>query len=147
MATVDYMVLADTATAAEGKLYIHGAGWDSIASASFPVQHPHMSVAFLVRVLWSETNQPHEIELDVLDQDGASILPADRVLKGRLNVGRPVELPQGEDQIFPFVLNVAGLQIEKPGSYVIAFRIDGMEVARSRFRVVPLSLNVTLGAA
>src|SRR5438105_15093414 len=105
MLTVDYMLLADTATVADNKLYIHGAGWDSILAATFPVEQPLMSVALRVRVPWAETNQPHEIELDVLDQDGVSIMPPNRVIKGQLNAGRSEGLPQGEDQVIPFVIN------------------------------------------
>lgn len=147
MATIDYMVLADAATAADSKLYIHGAGWDTILSASFPVQHPQMSVALLVRVPWSETNQPHEVELDILDEDGVSILSPERVLKGQLNVGRPAGLPPGEDQVFPLVLNIAGLVFEKPGNYIIIFRLDRTEAARARFKVAVPSFNVTMGIA
>ena len=147
MATVDYMVLADAATAADGKLYIHGAGWDSILAAAFPVEQPSMSVALRVRVPWAETNQPHEIELDVLDQDGASIVPPDRAIKGQLNAGRPVELPQGEDQVLSFVLNLVSLKFEKPGNYVIIFMLDGLKAAEARFRMAMMSLNVTVGMA
>lgn len=147
MATIDYMILADAATAAENKLYIHGAGWDSILAATFPVEQPLMSVALRVRIPWAETNQPHEIELDVLDQDGVSIMPPDRVIKGQLNAGRPAGLPQGEDQVFPFVINLAGLKFEKPGNYVIVFRLDGLKAAESRFRMAAMSLNVKVGMA
>lgn len=147
MATVDYMLLADAATVADNKLYIHGAGWDSILAAAFPVEQPLISVALRVRVPWAETNQPHEIEMDVLDQDGASILPPDRVLKGQINAGRPVGLPPGEDQVLPFVLNLTGLKFEKPGNYVIVFRVDGLTAAEARFRIAAIALNVTVGMA
>lgn len=146
MAMVDYMVLADAATAAEGKLYIHGAGWDTIFAASFPYQLPQISVAIRVRVPWNETNQAHKIELDVLDQDGVSIVPEDRLLKGDLSAGRPLQLPQGEDQTFSFVINLAGLQFDKPGNYIVVFRLDEQEVARSPFRIVVPTLNVSMAA-
>jgi len=147
MATVDYMLLADTATVAENKLYIHGAGWDSILAATFPVEQPLISVVLRVRVPWAETNLPHEIELDVLDQDGSSIMPPDRVIKGQLNAGRPAGLPPGEDQVFPFVINLVGLKFEKPGNYVVVFSLDGLQAAESRFRIAAMSRNVTVGMA
>lgn len=147
MVTVDYMLLADAAAAAEGKLYIHGAGWDSILAASFPFQHPQISVVLLLRVPWADTNEPHRIEIDVLDQDGKSVLPEDGAMKGNLNAGRPVNISPGEDQVFPVVLNIGNLQFEKEGSYVIVFKVDGAESARTRFRVRMLSFNLSMSAA
>ncbi len=138
---VDYMVLADAATAAQGKLYIHGAGWDSLFAASFPVTHPAMSVAIRLRVPWHDTNQPHHLELDVVNEDGQSIMGTPPgPFQGNINVGRPPHLTQGDDQVVPLALNLNGLIFQQPGAYAVILRIDGMEAFRSPFRVAPLQV-------
>jgi hypothetical protein len=136
---VDFLVLADAATAAEGKLYIHGAGWDTLFAASFPVQHPLLAAAVRLRVPWTATNQPHSLELDVIDEDGASILPdPPGVLRGEINVGRPPNLEVGQDQVMPLTFSIRGLTFERAGGNSVVFRIDGSEEARSPFRVQAL---------
>lgn len=137
---VDYLVLADAAAASEGKHYIHGAGWDTLFVASFPVLHPLVSVAVRLRVPWTETNQPHTIELDVVDEDGRSILPdPPGTMNGTIDVGRPPYLREGTDQVFPLVMNIQGLRFSQAGTYAVLLRVDRFEAARSTFRVVPIS--------
>lgn len=136
---VDYLVLADAAAAADGKHYIHGAGWDTIFAGSFPVQHPTTSAAVRLRIPWTATNQPHGLELDVIDADGASILPnPPGLIKGDINVGRPAHLSPGDDQVVCLVFNLLGLRFEGPGTYSVVFRIDGSEEARQPFRLAQL---------
>jgi hypothetical protein len=129
------MVLADTATEAAGKLYIHGAGWDTVLTQGLPAILT-ASVAMLLRIPWAETNQPHTIGLDILDADAHSVLPKDPgPLRGRLNVGRPAELEPGEDQVLPLAISLNGTQIQHPGRYVIVLELDGKETARAPFRI------------
>ena len=132
---VDYMVLADAAAVAEGKSYIHGAGWDNIMTRVLPTTLI-AAVAILVRVPWVETNEEHVIGLDILDADGHSILPRDPgPLRGKLNVGRPAHIEAGEDQVMSFAISLNGTVIERVGRYVIVLELDGKEAARAPFRV------------
>lgn len=136
---VDYLVLADAAAAAEGKHYIHGAGWDTIFSGAFPVQHPLLSVAARLRIPWTATNQPHKLGLDVIDADGSSILPdPPGPIAGEINMGRPAHLSPGDDQVACLVFNLQGLQFESTGTFSVTFTIDGSEEARSTFKVAPI---------
>ena len=136
---VDYLVVADAAAAVEGKHYIHGAGWDRLLAASFPVTHPLMSVAIRFRIGWTETNQPHEMELDVVDEDGRSILSSPPgPPRGVINVGRPHHLTPGEDQVLPLALSLHNLTFDRPGLYAVVLRLDGQDVGRSTFRVAAL---------
>lgn len=139
MVDVDYMVVADAATVAEGKLYIHGAGWDMIGAATFPVVHPQLAVAFLLRVPWNEANLPHRIELDVVNADGQSILPnPPGPMGGTVTVGRPANITPGNDLLTPFVFNLAGITFSQPGDYVVVMRVEGSE--RKRFPLHLISL-------
>ncbi len=137
MVQVDYLVLADMATVADGKLYIHGAGWDSLLVGSFPVTHPTMSVAVRLRIPWNDTNQPHRLELDVVDDDGQSILPVPPgPLQGTINVGRPPQLKQGQDQVLALAFNLNSLKFDQPGVYAVILRLDGLEADRAPFTVI-----------
>jgi hypothetical protein len=145
MIQVDYFVLADAVAAVGGKHYIHGGGWDTLSTAAFPTVHPAMGAAVRLRVPWHDTNRPIEIELDVLDADGRSILPAPPgAPRGTLNVGRPPELPLGDDQVLQLAFPLANLRFEEAGRYMVSFRLGGEEVARAPFRVV---LNPKAAAA
>lgn len=133
----DYMVLADMVSAADGKLYIHGAGWDNVLTASWPAVLT-AGVALLLRIPWEGTNEPHTIELDIVDEDGYSILPTPPgPLRGQVNAGRPPNLDPGTDQVTPLAISLNGTKIERAGRYVVVFRIDGKEAGKAPFRVQP----------
>jgi len=137
MLQVDYLILADAAAAVEGKHYIHGGGWDTLAAATFPVVHPAMSAAFRLRVPWADTNQAHYMELDVVDADGHSILPAPHgPVRGPITVGRPAQAIPGADQVVPLVFSLLMIRFERPGAYVAVLRINGSDLARAPFHVV-----------
>lgn len=135
----DYMVLADAVAAVEGKLYIHGAGWDNVFTAVWPAILT-ASVGILLRVPWGETNEEHTIELDIVDADGKSILPPPGPLRGTVNAGRPPQLEPGTDQVTPLAIVLNGTKIEKAGHYVVEFNIDGQKMARAPFRVSQMTV-------
>jgi hypothetical protein len=130
---IDYVVLADAASAAEGKLYIHGAGWDTIQSVQFPAIHHAIAVAMRVRIAWHETNQPHSLQVDLVDADEQSLLPAP--FRSDVNVGRPPGLELGDDQVLPLVVNFVNISFAKPGAYVIKVLADDEVAWRSPFTV------------
>ena len=132
---VDYIVLADAAAALNGKHYIHGGGWDTILASAFPMTQALMSLAVRLRVPWAETNQPHELLLDVVDGDGASLLPQPGAVHGTINVGRPAQLAPGSDQVLPLAFDLRGVPFAAPGDYAVVVRLDGQDAARARFTV------------
>ncbi len=134
----DYLILADTVAAAEGKLYIHGAGWDTLFVPSFPATHPVLGVGSRLRFSWEETNQEHTVEVDVLsDEDSNSILP-NPPLRGTVKVGQPAHLAPGSVQALPLALNFTNLEFRAPGTYAIVLRVNEHDLATSRFNVVSL---------
>ncbi|MHB8646775.1 MAG: DUF6941 family protein [Thermomicrobiales bacterium] len=140
----DYLVLADAATEAAGKLYIHGAGWDNVLTQTLPTALT-AAVAVLIRIPWAETNVEHTIGLDIHDADGRSILPKDPgPLRGKLNVGRPANIEVGEDQVLPFAIGLNGTAIERIGRYVVVLELDGKEAARAPFRVKQTQISQTV---
>ncbi len=132
---VDYMVLADAATAADGKLYIHGAGWNRITIVSFPV-HYAFAIALQFRIPWSDTNDPCGIEFDIVDEDERSMFPneADRI-GGGIVAGRPPDLMVGDEQVLSLAIRV-NPEFQRPGRYTAIMRLDGVDMKRADFRVV-----------
>jgi hypothetical protein len=134
---VGYLILADAATVAEGKHYIHGAGWDSLVTTTFPFTQS-LTVAAQLRTPWHETNQQHVLEVDVVNEDGASILPPPGPMRGPVISGRPPQLPQGADVTAPFVFTLGNVPFERPGTYAVVIRVDGLLKARYPFHVTSL---------
>lgn len=128
---VEWLILADSAQVVGGKLFLLGGGWENlVVNSSFPVQQI-CAIAASFRILWNETNQRHNVEIEVMDQDGQSIVQ----LNGQVEVGRPPGIPPGSAQRSQLGFS-AVLTFDSPGSFVIIARIEGHEMKRTDFRVV-----------
>ena len=133
---VEFAVLADAATAAEGKLYVHGAGWDTIWANAFPVSHPSLAIALRITVPWTRANQPFELDIDLEDEDGASILAELGSPRPRqtFELARPEGVPPGSDLGLVYTFTFNGLPFTRAGGYAFVLRLDGREANRLRFR-------------
>ena len=130
---IDFVVIADAAVAANGKLYIHGAGWDALYGTSFPLTYT-FAVALRLRVPYHDTNQQHQVTMDIQDQDGQSILPSGPVGGGMI-AGRPPQLEAGADQVICLAITLGGLVFPGPGTYALQTLVDGTERNRQTFFV------------
>lgn len=146
------IMLCDSVVAAEGKLYIQGAGWDMMRPPVYPVRLPRIGIAAAISVPYTRTNQNHSLVLRLKSEDGSDVAigmqpddPANPVstgvkplytIEGNFNMGRPPLLQGGDAQLFPFACNVDGLVIQEPGSYYFLIEIDTDEIARARFRAL-----------
>jgi len=143
--------LADSVVAAEGKLYVQGAGWNIIYGPSFPIRHSRVGVGIVIHVPYTATNQTHKLEVYIQDSDGKEFPLGDAPpgiesadgkiyrLGGEFNVGRPPLLPPGDEQVVPLAINIDGLVFEKPDAYTFVVSIDGEAVKRLRMRVQQLA--------
>lgn len=68
-ARVTTALLADAAAVSEGKLDIHGGGWDVIVGASLPLTQPSFSLAWTLRVEYDEALRDIPVVLDLLTED------------------------------------------------------------------------------
>ncbi len=131
----DYMVLADAATAADGKLYIHGGGWNRINVASFPVVYS-FALGIQFRIPWTDTNVPCTIEFDVVDEDERSIFPDEaKKIKGEITAGRPPDLIPGDDQVLSMGIRI-NPEFQHAGQYKAIMRLDGVPAQSAKFRVI-----------
>ncbi|MBI2887176.1 MAG: hypothetical protein HYY02_08200 [Chloroflexi bacterium] len=127
----EWLILADAAQIVGGKLFLLGGGWDVLTiNGPFPLEQ-RFALAAAFRVPWHETNQPHQVELEIVDVDGGVL----GRIEGNVEVGRPPGTLPGQDQRAQLAADVT-LRLEKAGIYAIIGRIRGQEEARVTFRVV-----------
>jgi len=127
----EWILLADYAEVVNGKLYLMGGGWENLTiNQPLPVVH-QCAIAVAFSVPWNETNQRHEITIEVVDPDGKVLLK----VEGNVEVGRPPGIPLGQAQRVPLAAQV-GLRVEMLGPHQIRTRIHGQESKVVRFNVV-----------
>jgi hypothetical protein len=143
--------LCDSIAAAEGKLYVQGAGWNNVFAQGFPVRHNRVGIGVLIRVPYTATNQAHQFEIRLEASDGERIALADAppnvpsedgmlyTIGGEFNVGRPPLLPAGESQMVPLAMNLDGLLFPKPDGYSFVVSVDGTEMKRLSLRLQQLA--------
>lgn len=134
---VEWLILADSAQVVGNKLYLLGGGWDRLTvNTEFPVGQ-QCAIALSVRVPWNETNQKHTFEVEVASEDSGTEEPKRLVsMGGQFEVGRPPGIPPGQDQRIQLAVGM-NLNIDSPGTKVIVARIEGQEMRRTHFNVVP----------
>lgn len=133
---IDYVILADAATAVQGKHYLLGAGWDTLLAAAFPVSYPTLGVALRLRGTPEPSARPHRLEIDVVDTDERSILP---VPPGPLQTTVRMEKPPGApvtegEQALCLAFTLVGVTFPHAGSYAVVAHIDDAQ-ARTQFTV------------
>ena len=71
---IDYLILADWAEVINGKIYVQGGGWSAInAQSPLPVSRT-VAIAVSPRVEWHETNQPHDLVIRIIREEGQAEL-------------------------------------------------------------------------
>jgi len=125
-------LLADSAEACNGKLYVLGAGWDSLNAREFPTIHPRITLPIVLSVPWGETNQDHTFLISLRDDDNQPVLP--EPFTGSFKLGRPVDAVPGEPMKIVVAVNVNNLKIEREGRYTFVLEVDGRELGRTSFR-------------
>jgi hypothetical protein len=119
------MLLADSAQAVGGKLYILGGGW----SITGPEPTP-FAIAFKIEIPWNEANRPHEFALELLDADGHPVMmetPQGRLpirIEGQLAADRPEDLTPGNPVDSAAALNFSPLPLVPGNRYVWRLAID-----------------------
>jgi hypothetical protein len=128
-------MLADAASVCEGKLFIHGGGWDTVHVGGFPTIHPRMSLAFVIRLEYSEALVDIPIRVELLDEDES---PAGIRIDGMLNAGHPAGMQPGSPLFIPQALPMSMLQFTKPGQYRFKVSSGERELASVPFRLAQL---------
>jgi hypothetical protein len=139
--------LADSVVVADGKLYVQGAGWDTLIVGTFPVRHSRLGIGAVLSVPWTATNQMHKFSVKIVDQDENALvlgtappgsgIPDGKVTEivGQFNLGRPPFLTRGESQAVPIALNLDGLEFPKADTYSVVISINDTDLRRLPLRV------------
>jgi len=141
--------LADHVAEATGKLFVNGAGWNIWWAPEVPFVVPHMGIAAIVTVPYTATNQVHRFTIRLVDEDGREVPLGDappgvetddgkiRRIDGEFNVGRPPQMPPGDEQNLPLAVNFGNVVLERFGVFAFEFELDGSPVERLTFRLAP----------
>lgn len=127
-------LLADAAVVERGKLYIHGAGWDTIWTAALPTTHPAMALALLFRVEYSEALKDLPIAIDLVDEDNQ---PVGVRIQGNINVGRAAGTNPGDPIFVPQAITLNMLNLPKMGGYEFRVTSGDAHLGSVVFRVSP----------
>ena len=131
---LDHMVLADIiAPRPDGKLDLHGVGWDTIFAASVPAAHPRMDVAVRFLLSQQEVRSSHAVVLALLGEDGEELARLEADVAALTNEQR-AQIPAGRKIGIGIILTLASVVFPSYGRYHLAVTWDGTE-AREPLRL------------
>jgi hypothetical protein len=113
------MLLADSAQAVNGKLYILGGGWSIIGPDPAAT-----AIAIKIDVPWDLANRSHTFRLALLDADEQPVVVPTPIgdhaleLTGQFEAGRPAGLKPGTDLDVVLAINVGAFPIKADSRYL-----------------------------
>lgn len=122
---IDFVILADHAQAAQGKLNLIGGGWNIHNANQYPSQLP-FGIGIGVLVPWSQTNRRHDLTFTIKSSEGPELIRGG----GQFEMGREAGMPAGMTQRAIVAIN-GQLQVPDPGTYEVI-----VSAGRSEKRVV-----------
>jgi len=127
------MLLCDHAQVANGKLYVLGGGWTTVATPDSPIP---VALAVVLMVDWTATNEKHQLLTKLIDDDGQPVELGGIPIQngGEFEVGRPPGTKAGSAITQPMVFKFEGLPLPA-GGYVFELTVDDEVLARTPFRV------------
>lgn len=136
-------MMADAATAFNGKLYVHGGGWDSLVVRQFPAAHPSMALVLLLSADASEAPGTGEFRVQLVDEDGND---AGTGAAGAMGLGHGPFYKPGQRSVVPLAIPFNEIRFEKPGIYEFRLFWNGQQLSPSvTFSVAPPPPMVNLG--
>ncbi len=136
---LDHVVLADVVSPRpDGKIDLHGVGWDTIYAATVPATHPRMDVAIRFLLSAQEVETAHRVVVTLISTDGAELariqtdvepMPPDQ--RAQVAAGRRIGIGM--------LLTLATVTFPDYGAYSLVITWDGTEVREPiRLFVSPL---------
>lgn len=131
---LDHMVLADVISPRpDGKLDLHGVGWDTIFASSVPASHPRMDVAARFLLSRQEVESAHIVVLALVGEDGEELAKLTAQAEALPQQQRE-QIPPGRKIGIGVILTLAGVVFPRYGRYHLAVTWDGTE-AREPLRL------------
>lgn len=126
-------LLADAATVCDGKLYVHGGGWDQLASPSLPFTQSAMAVVLVVEMEQSELEtQPHGFAGTLVHDDGE---PLGVSVTGRIVAGDLSGHVSGSPVRLPMAISFQGVLFPRAGTYRFQALVDDAVIHSIEFAV------------
>jgi hypothetical protein len=125
------LMLADSAQAVDGKLYVLGGAWNMLRFPEFPASLM-VGIAVAIDVDWTETNARHHLDIHFEDADGNAMDPT---IGADFEAGRPPGAIAGAELRVVMAVN-GPIAIPAPGQYAAVALVGGVELARSRFQAI-----------
>jgi uncharacterized protein DUF6941 len=121
-------MLADAAESFNGKLFVHGGGWDSLIMRAFPGAHPSMALVALLSADAGEAPGTGEFRVQLVDEDG---LDSGVGAAAALAVGHGPLHRLGQRSQIPIAIPFQGIRFDKPGTYEFRMFWNGQPLDRS----------------
>jgi hypothetical protein len=127
-------MLADAATVADGKLYIHGGGWNFLnvfrKNASRPI-----TIAGRVIAPWSDVEREITLDISLEHRRGDEILEDAPLFRINMESQSSPQRPDALETATPFSVEVPGIGFLEPGEYAFVVKHENQELARIRLQV------------
>ena len=125
---IGFLMLADHAESVNGKLYMVGGGWNVLRFPELPHEWGfHITLG--LDVGWSETNQPHSLNVVIHDPDGVELGEG---LSADFETGRPPGMPAGQDQRLVMSIGTT-VAFSTAGPHAAVVHVNEEEIGRARF--------------
>lgn len=125
---LDHVVLADVASPRpDGKLDLHGVGWDTIFATAVPATHPRMDVVVRFLLSAQEVETDHHVVITLLGTDGAELARMQTDVAAVPPESRAA-IPAGRRIGLGILLTLAGVTFPNYGAYSLVITWDGTEV-------------------
>lgn len=133
---IDSFMLADAAKAFDGKLYVHGGGWNFLDILEQGTARP-MTVVGRVIIPWDEEEREITLEIHLEHREQSTILQRVPVLQIQMKTeAHPrIAQPKAVETATPFAFDIPGVIFYASGEYAFVISQNGEELARTRFQV------------
>lgn len=120
---LDAFLVADAATAIEGKLYVHGGGITRVTPPMLPWTHPQLALVLRFTIGSADVGS-HKLTIRLVRPDGELVFDA----TSNMPVAEPDTIDQAEETYANVVLTVGLIQFEAEGVYRFELDLDGDQV-------------------
>ena len=134
---IQVATLCDFAADYNGKLVISGT-FDTLAARALPVVHPSCALAMRFCFTQEDVGR-HKLSINIINEDGESLDPANMPIEPEFDVKMPKEIPFNTRNM---VMNLQGLRFTEDGIYSIDIGYDGELMMRLPLRILKVNAEV-----
>jgi hypothetical protein len=125
---LDHAILADVVShRPDGKLDIHGAGFDTLYATAVPVRHPRMDLVLRLLFTPHELERQHHLLVVLLTADGDELARIEGTIDA-MPAEQRAQVPAERRIGLGMVMSMAGVVFPDYGVHHIAIHLDGREI-------------------